>query len=103
MPFSLKNCHFAFGMWTEGMPFVHYRHTVKHERKKSCAVNFEDFKDPELQEKLKNARSPQELLELARESDFELSDEQLEGVSGGDSWACWDIKGCTDVCARYNA
>ncbi|MBR3314246.1 MAG: Nif11 family protein [Atopobiaceae bacterium] len=66
-------------------------------------MNFEDSKDPKLKEKLRNVSSPEELLELAKKEGFDLSDEQLEGVSGGDSWACWDIKGCTDVCARYNA
>ena len=58
---------------------------------KRCAMNFEDFKDPEVQEKLKEAQSPQELLELAREAGFELTDEQLEDVSGGKyDWGCWE-------------
>lgn len=66
-------------------------------------MNPEDFKDPKLQERLRNASSPEELLELAREAGLELTDEQLEAVSGGDGWACWDVKGCTDVCSRYDA
>ncbi len=54
-------------------------------------MNFEDFKNPEFQEKLKNASTPEELLALAREQGFELSDEQLEDVSGGKyDWGCWE-------------
>ena len=66
-------------------------------------MEFADLKDPELREKLRNVSSPEELLALADEAGIELTDEQLEAVSGGDSWACWDIKGCTDVCSRYDA
>ena len=67
-------------------------------------MNFEDFKKPEFQEKLKDASSPEELLQLAKEAGFELSDEQLEAVSGGEySWSCWDKKQCIDVCSKYDA
>ena len=67
-------------------------------------MNFGDLKDPEFQEKLKNASSPEELLELAKESGLELSDEQLEAVSGGEySWSCWEKKQCIDVCSKYDA
>ena len=47
-------------------------------------MSFDDLKNPEFQEKLKNASSPEELLQLVKESGFELSDEQLEAVSGGE-------------------
>ena len=46
-------------------------------------MNFEDLKNPELQEKLKAAKTPEDILELAREAGCELSDEQLDGVAGG--------------------
>ena len=46
-------------------------------------MNFEDLRNPELQEKLKSAKSVEELLALAKEQGVELSDEQLEAVSGG--------------------
>ena len=46
-------------------------------------MNFEDIKTPEFQEMLRNASNPEELLGLAKEAGFELSDEQLEAVSGG--------------------
>jgi hypothetical protein len=35
-------------------------------------MSFEDLKDPELQEKLKGAKTPEELLELAKEEGIEL-------------------------------
>ena len=47
-------------------------------------MNFEDLKNPEFQERLKSAQSPDELLAIAREEGFELSDLVLEGVSGGE-------------------
>ena len=36
--------------------------------------------------KLRECKTPEEILALAREEDYELSDEQLEGVVGG-----WDL------------
>ncbi len=51
-------------------------------------MNFEELKNPKLQEKLKSAKTPEEMLALAREEGFELTDEELEGISGG--WnTCW--------------
>jgi len=38
---------------------------------------------PELREKAENCKTPQEILELAKEEEIELSDEDLENVSGG--------------------
>lgn len=38
---------------------------------------------PEQRAKFKNAKTPEEVLELAREEGYELSDDELEGVSGG--------------------
>ena len=49
-------------------------------------MNFEDLKNPELQEKLKAASAPEELLALAREEGYELSDSELEEISGGGFW-----------------
>ena len=42
--------------------------------------------------KLKGCETPEEMLELAQEEGYELSDEQLEGISGG-----WGSK-CGDYC-----
>ena len=58
-------------------------------------MNFEDLKNPELQEKLKEAKTEDELVELAREGGVEMTDTQLEAVTGG-SWSCDDKS-----CSRY--
>ena len=49
-------------------------------------MNFEDLKNPELQEKLRSAKSLAELVELAKEDGVELTDEQLESLAGGGAW-----------------
>ena len=50
-------------------------------------MNFDDLKNPELQEKLKGAKTPEELLAIAKEEGYELSDEQLDSISAaGDKW-----------------
>ena len=46
-------------------------------------MNFEDLKNPELQEKLKAVKTTEELVNLVKEEGFMLSDTQLEGVAGG--------------------
>lgn len=58
-------------------------------------MNFEDLKDPELQEKMKSAKTPEELLALAREQGYELSNDELEGIGGGSLW------GCENDCSKY--
>ena len=40
----------------------------------------------EIVEKTKACKSPEEVLELAKEEGVELTDEQLEEISGGASW-----------------
>ena len=53
---------------------------------------------PELQEKLKAAKTAEELVDLAREEGVELSDEQLDSIAGGE-WTmskCWN-KYCRSV------
>ena len=58
---------------------------------------------PEQKEKLKASKTPEELLALAHETGYDLSDEDLEAVSGGHLWSCNDDSPCspyvcTDVC-----
>ena len=60
-------------------------------------MNFEDLKNPELQEKLKACNNPEELIELAKEEGFQLNDEQLEAMSGG-GWSWCSDKG---PCVRW--
>ena len=50
-----------------------------------------DFKDltPEQQEKIKSAKTREELEAIAAEDGLELSDEALDGIAGGDGqWIC---------------
>ena len=56
-------------------------------------MNFDDLKDPQLQAKLKDAKTPEDLLEIAKECGLELEDAQLEAFAGG-SW-------CVDACFDY--
>ena len=41
---------------------------------------------------MKECKNADELLAIAREEGYELSEDELEAVSGGD-WDCWDV--CT--------
>ena len=50
-------------------------------------MNFEDLKDPELQEKLKSAMTSEEVIALALEAGYDLSEEQLKAINGGDESA----------------
>ena len=63
-------------------------------------MNFDDLKNPELQEKLKACGTVEELIALAKEEGIELSDEQLDTVSGGEEWysLCEDNEG---NCPKY--
>lgn len=52
----------------------------------------------EQKKKIKNAKNPEELLAIAKEAGYELSQEQLNDVSGGGVWddcKCFDY-GCSD-------
>ena len=39
--------------------------------------------NPAVKAKLKGCETPEEMLELAQEEGYELSDSELEGISGG--------------------
>lgn len=58
-------------------------------------MSFGDLKNPEVQEKLKNVQTSEELAALAKAEGVELSDEQLETIAGG-SWLEGDTW-CVDV------
>ena len=49
---------------------------------------------PELVERARACKTPEELIALAEEQGVELTDEQLEAVDGGVNWKC------PDYCAR---
>ena len=46
----------------------------------------------EVKEKARACRTPEEIVALAREEGFELTDEELEVIAGGSSWL--DQCGC---------
>ena len=60
-----------------------------------------EFKDlsPELRDKARKCKTPKEILALANEEGYELSEEELQAVSGGVKWSLWcsDQK-CYQVC-----
>jgi predicted ribosomally synthesized peptide with nif11-like leader len=62
-----------------------------------------DELSPEMQEKAKACKSPEEMLALAKEEGYELSDDELSSISGG--WGdpnCSDHNSCNDYCYRLN-
>lgn len=48
----------------------------------------------ELQEKARNCKTPEEMIALAQQEGYELSDDDLQAISGGVSWDC--ISDCPD-------
>ena len=57
-------------------------------------MNFEDL-TPEQQEKAKTCKSAEELIALAKQEGFELTDEELNDVAGGS----WSLK-CYGLCSN---
>ena len=61
----------------------------------------------EQKQKVEAAQTPEELLAIAKEAGYELSQEQLDAVSGGNvGWEdpcshCNNYNGCHSVCIRY--
>jgi hypothetical protein len=63
-------------------------------------MTFEDL-TPEQQELARNAKSPEEIMRLAQEAGYELSDEELEMVSGGMMWGDVCVGVACKVCRGY--
>ena len=57
-------------------------------------MNLEDL-TAEQQEKARACKTPEDVLALAKEEGYELSEEELQAVSGGIKWRCSD-KQCSD-------
>ena len=68
------------------------------QRRKGKPMRFEDL-TPEQQEKAKTCKTAEDVLALAKAEGYDLSDEELEGISGGwdcDWWGVGYTKSCTD-------
>lgn len=67
---------------------------------------FDDL-SPELRQKAASCKTNEELAELAKQEGFELSEEMLDAISGGESWAeyvakeCPGFYACGDHCGIY--
>ena len=48
-------------------------------------MNLENL-TPEQQEKARACKTPEDILALAKEKGYELSDDQLESIAGGSIW-----------------
>lgn len=63
-------------------------------------MDFDDLKSPELQERAKACKTPEEFLALVQKEGVDLSNDELKAISGGDSWD-WDSE-CDDyVCLTH--
>ena len=52
-------------------------------------MRYEDL-TPEQQSKARACETPEEILALDKEEGYELSDEELQAISGGIKWRCSD-------------
>ena len=55
-------------------------------------MNYDEL-SPELKKKLQECKTPDDVLALAKEAGYELSEEELNAVNGGidTDWACFDV------------
>ncbi len=54
-------------------------------------MNLNDL-SPELKAKARECKNADELVKLAEAEGMEISDEELEGISGGFEWGCSDYE-----------
>lgn len=64
-------------------------------------MNYEVL-SPELMSKAKACTTNEELMALAESEGIELTDEQLEAVSGGIKWSCEDNVCNDNICSDYS-
>ena len=60
-----------------------------------------DKLDPAVKAKLRGCETPEEILALAQEEGYELSDEDLEGIAGGMMWGDVCVGVACKVCRGY--
>ena len=56
---------------------------------------------PEMREKVLACKTPEEILALAKEEGYELSDEELDSISGGMMWGDVCVGVACKVCRGY--
>lgn len=66
---------------------------------KGAAMEYSEPTD-EVKARLKGCETPEELLALAREEGYELSDDELDSVSG-DGWGCDNYSCSRDTCLYH--
>ena len=55
-------------------------------------MNFDDLKNPELQDKLKACKTTDDIIELVRTEGVDLTDEQLQALAGGEERVTeWEV------------
>ena len=60
---------------------------AERKAKNQGGMDLEDL-SPELQEKARTCKTAEDVLALAAQEGYELSDEQLAAVTGGMTWDC---------------
>ena len=85
-------CHSLPVLKRGGSPLADVKRTALHGRRREirtrpqeATIKFENL-TPEQQEKAKACKTPEEVIVLAKEEGYNLSDEELEAVSGGREW-----------------
>ncbi|MDO4890747.1 MAG: Nif11-like leader peptide family natural product precursor [Coriobacteriaceae bacterium] len=63
-------------------------------------MNFEEL-TPEQQERARSAKTPEEILALAQEAGYELSEEELDQINGGMMWGDVCVGVACQVCRGY--
>ena len=63
-------------------------------------MNFEELSQDQ-QELVRNAKTPEEIIKLAQEAGYDLSDEELESISGGMMWGDVCVGVACKVCRGY--
>ncbi len=63
-------------------------------------MEFNDL-SKELQEKAMACKTPEEILALAKDEGYELSDEELESINGGMMWGDVCVGVACKVCRGY--
>lgn len=63
-------------------------------------MGYENLTD-EQKDKVRGCKTPEELLALAKEEGYELSDAELEGIAGGGFWGDGDCKLFEEDCPNH--